>query len=113
VDDDESLRTALAGLLRSLGYGTAGHGSAEGFLASDDLHKVDCIVSDIHMPGMNGIELKRRLDAAGVTAPMIMITARTDPALLAQVSAVGAYGPLTKPFEAAKLLDCINCALAD
>lgn len=111
VDDDDSLRTALAGLLRSHGYSVCGHASAESFLASGDIGRVDCIVSDVHMPGMSGLEFKRRLDAISDCTPVIMITGRTYPDLDTQVSAAGAYGPLAKPFEAAALLDSIQNAI--
>jgi FixJ family two-component response regulator len=111
VDDDESLCAALAGLLRSLGYAASGHRSAESFLASNDVGHVDCIVSDIHMPAMSGLDLKKRLDAIGDDTPVIMITGRTSASLDAQISALGAYGPLTKPFAADTLLDCIQTAL--
>lgn len=112
IDDDDSLRTALAGLLRSHGYQVCGHPSAESFLKSGDIGRVDCIVSDIHMPGMNGLEFKRRLDAISDRTPVIMITGRTYPDLDAQVSAAGAYGPLAKPFTAATLLDSIHDLVA-
>jgi FixJ family two-component response regulator len=112
VDDDDSLRTALDGLLRSHGYNVCEHGSAESFLASSDLGRVDCIISDIHMPGMDGLEFKRRLDAIGDHTPVIMITGRTYPDLDAQVSALGACGPLAKPFAATALLDGIQDALS-
>src|SRR5262245_33344737 len=92
VDDDEPLREALVGLLRSHGYRVCCHESAENFLASGDIGQVDCIVSDIHMPGMDGLEFKKRLDAISDLTPVIMITGRTYPDLPAQVSAAGAYG---------------------
>ena len=111
VDDDDSLRDALAGLLRSHGYSVCWHGSAESFLSSGDIGRVDCIVSDIHMPGMDGLAFKKRLDAISDYTPMIMITGRTYPDLDTQVSAAGAYGPLAKPFESAALLDSIEHAL--
>jgi FixJ family two-component response regulator len=112
VDDDDSLRTALAGLLRSHGYTVCGHESAEQFLAGSDIGQVDCIISDIHMPGMDGLELKRRLDAIGDRTPMIMITGRTCPDLDAQVSAAGAHALLEKPFQVAALIDSIENAVA-
>jgi FixJ family two-component response regulator len=112
VDDDPSLCTALAGLLRSLGHAASGHSSAESFLGSGDVGHVDCIVSDIHMPAMSGIDLKKQLDAIGDDTPVIMITGRTSALLDAQISALGAYGPLTKPFTADTLLDCIQRAVA-
>ena len=111
VDDDDSLRSALVGLLRSHGYAVCGHGSAESFLSSTDIGQVDCIISDIHMPGMDGLAFKRRLDAMSDRTPIIMITGRTHPGLDTQVSAAGAYGPLAKPFESAALLDSIEHAL--
>jgi FixJ family two-component response regulator len=112
VDDDDSLRTALDGLLRSHGYNVCEHPSAESFLASTDRGQVDCIISDIHMPGMDGLEFKRQLDAIGDHTPVIMITGRTYPDLDAQVSAAGACGPLAKPFAATALLDGIKDALS-
>jgi FixJ family two-component response regulator len=112
VDDDDSLRFALTGLLRSHGYAVCDHGSAESFLASGDIGRVDCIVSDVHMPGMDGLAFKKRLDAISDRTPMILITGRTYPDLDTQVSAAGAYGPLAKPFESKALLDSIEHALA-
>jgi len=112
VDDDCSLLSALDCLLRSHGYGVSAHGSAEAFLASSDLGRVDCIISDINMPGMDGFAFKRRLDAIGDRTPMIMITGRTHPEQDAQVAAAGAYGPLAKPFQADALLDSIGSALS-
>src|SRR5262245_37421514 len=100
VDDDDSLREALDCLLRSHGYRVCGDGSAEGFLASRDLGQVDCIISDINMPCMDGFAFKRRLDAIGDRTPVIMITGRAHPNQDTQVSAAGAYGPLAKPFQA-------------
>jgi FixJ family two-component response regulator len=112
VDDDDSLRTALAGLLRSHGHTVCGHESAERFLASGDIGQIDCIISDVHMPGMDGLELKRRLDAIGDRTPMIMITGRICPDLDAQVAAIGAHGLLEKPFQVATLIDSIESAVA-
>ena len=112
VDDDEPLRAALSGLLRSHGYLVCEHCSAERFLESDDIGRVDCIVSDVVMPGMDGVQFKHRLNAIGDHTPVIMITGRTYPDLVAQVSKAGALGPLAKPFAAATLLDSIKSALA-
>ena len=112
VDDDESLRTALAGLLRSHGYRVWEHPSAESFLSNCGSGQVDCIVSDIHMPGMSGLEMKRRLDCMNDRTPVIMITARMHPDLQSQVTAAGAYGPLVKPFEAIALVNSIEDVLA-
>src|SRR5262245_52749840 len=112
VDDDESLRTALAGLLRSHGYRVWEHPSAESFLSNCDNGQVDCIVSDIHMPGMSGLEMKRRLDCMNDRTPVIIVTGRVYPGLESQVKAAGAYGPLVKPFQAIALVNSIEAVLA-
>lgn len=111
IDDDTSLRVALAGLLRSHGHHVFEHASAETFLNSSDVGRIDCIVSDIHMPDMNGIELKQRLNLAGDHTPVVLMTGRTYPGLEAQVTAAGAYGPLAKPFEATALLNAIAASI--
>jgi FixJ family two-component response regulator len=111
IDDDISLRTALVGLVRSLGYRAASFASAEEFLGAADAKASDCIVTDIQMPGLSGIELKARLAADGSTAPVIMITARTEPDLWARASASGAVCVLQKPFAAEALIACLEKAL--
>src|SRR5581483_9083731 len=103
IDDDDSLRSALVGLLRSFGYATRGFASAEAFLQSDAVHAAACIVTDIQMPGMSGIDLKRHLAAQQHNVPVIMITARTEPDLEAKALASGAAHFLRKPFEASVL----------
>lgn len=110
IDDDESLRTALVGLVRSLGYEAGGFGTADAFLAARPL--TDCIVTDIHMPGLSGIDLQRELTRLGDATPVIMITARTEPGLEQRARESGALCVLKKPFEAAALADCLQTALA-
>lgn len=110
IDDDESLRTALVGLVRSLGYEALGFGSAEEFLQVGT-GKSACIISDIQMPGMSGIDLKRHLSARAVTTPVIMITARAEPGLKERALASGAACFLKKPFEADALIDCLEKAI--
>ena len=78
VDDDNSMRDMLVSLLRSFGYDARAFASAEEFLAADDLEKFTCTITDIHMPGMSGFELKERLDELNGSMPVIMITARTE-----------------------------------
>ena len=112
VDDDESLRNALLGLVRSLGYRGLGYGSAEEFFAADAAKSSDCIVTDIQMPGLSGIELTARLAADGCRAPVIIITARSEQALLDLALASGAVRVLRKPFPAEELIGCIQAALA-
>jgi FixJ family two-component response regulator len=112
IDDDDSLRTALVGLVRSLGYRAASFESAEAFLASVDSRASACVITDIHMPGLSGIELKQRLTAEGWANPVIMITARVDSGLSQQAYASGAACVLKKPFAAEALIDCLLRALA-
>ncbi|MBL8552550.1 MAG: response regulator [Hyphomonadaceae bacterium] len=112
IDDDESLRTALTGLVRSLGYRAQAYPDAEAFLAAPHTQAIACIVTDIHMPGLSGIDLRHRLAAEGVVAPVIMITGRSEPGLEARVLASGACCLLRKPFDAGALDACIKRAVA-
>ncbi len=111
IDDDESLRLALVGLVRSLGLEGRGYASAEAFLASGDAKRFSAIVADIQMPGMSGIELKQHLAERGCKLPVIMITARPDPSLEEKALAVGASAFLRKPFEASVLISRLGEAL--
>jgi FixJ family two-component response regulator len=111
IDDDTSLCAALVGLVRSFGYEARGFASAEEFLRADEVQACACIISDIHMPGMNGIELKQHLTARNVFVPTIMITGRLERGLEESVFASGAIGLLTKPFDAIALVACLERAL--
>jgi FixJ family two-component response regulator len=104
IDDDESTRTALAGLLRLLGFEARTYGSAEEFLSFGSTLPSCCIISDVHMAGLSGIDLKRRLDEGGHAPPLILITGRSEPRLLAEATASGAICVLRKPFDAEALL---------
>jgi len=108
IDDDEALCSSLVDLLRSVGYRAEQHNSAEAFLASPDLSRVDCILADIHMPGMSGLDLLRRLHERGIMTPVILITALPDKHLDDEATALGAECLLRKPFETNSLLDCIE-----
>jgi FixJ family two-component response regulator len=112
IDDDESLRMALVGLVRSLGYDGQGFASAEEFLKSGSAKRFACVITDIQMPGMSGIDLKLHLAARKCPLPVIMITARPDPSLEEKALAAGAVGFLRKPFEANALIECLEKALA-
>ena len=112
IDDDDSLRAALVGLVRSLGYRASSYANAEDFLAANDANRSAAIVTDIQMPGLSGIELKHRLVADGCTAPVIMITARAEPGLRERAIESGALCVLRKPFAAEALIDCLERALA-
>ena len=111
VDDDESFRRATTSFVRSLGYGTAAFDSAEAFLKSDRIDGADCLITDVQMPGMTGIELQGRLIAQGHRLPIIFITAFPEMKVRAQALAGGAVGFLSKPFNDQGLIACLNKAL--
>jgi CheY-like chemotaxis protein len=111
IDDDKSVRSAMKNLLRSLGYSVAAFGSARAFLESDALRAASCLITDIHMPEMSGIELQRHLSAAGHQTPIIFITGRPDDATRDRVIGAGAVGYLAKPLHARSLLALLNRAL--
>ena len=111
IDDDESLRLALVGFVRSLGYRATGFASADEFLAAGAAGTSDCIVTDIQMPGLSGIDLKHHLTRAGCRVPVIMVTARTEPALHERALASGALCLLRKPFTDDALIGCLERAL--
>ena len=111
IDDDEPFRTALVESLCSLGYRARGFASAEEFLASSEENSCDCVITDIHMPGMSGLDLQRQLRARDWQVPVIMITARGEPGLEARVAASGAICLLKKPFGADALVGCLEKAL--
>ena len=111
IDDDHSMREALAGLVRSLGHEVQAFASAEEFLASNELKRVSCAVSDIQMPGMSGFELQRQLSQLHGDVPVIIITALTEPDLEDRAMSNGAAFFLRKPFEAETFLGCLERAL--
>ena len=110
IDDDEPFRVALVESLDSLGYGARGFASAEEFVANDWKSWCDCVITDIHMAGMSGFDLKRLLTLQDSNVPVIMITARADPGLDARAAAAGAVCLLRKPFESTALIDCLDRA---
>jgi FixJ family two-component response regulator len=110
IDDDESFRLALVASLSSLGYRIRGFASADEFIAEDRAGCYDCIITDIHMPGIGGFDLKRLLAARGSTVPVIMITARGEQGLESKAAASGAVCLLRKPFETDALIDCLERA---
>jgi FixJ family two-component response regulator len=112
VDDDASFRRATARLVRSLGHAVAAFGSAEEFLKSDRIRETACLISDVQMPGMSGLELQNRLLAQGVRLPVIFITAYPESNAREQALASGALGFLNKPFNEDNLIACLDQALA-
>jgi len=111
IDDDPSFRVALVDSLSSLGYGVRGFASAEDFIAANLEGSCDCIITDIQMSGMSGLDLKQLLTARNSRVPVIMITGHAEPGLEASVSAVGSVGLLRKPFEASALTGCLERAV--
>jgi FixJ family two-component response regulator len=112
VDDDASMRNALVDMLRSLGYDARGFASAEDMLASGELDRFACMVTDIQMPGMSGFDLARELHERGAPLPVIMVTARTEPGLEEKAMSCGAACFLRKPFETQIFVACVERALS-
>jgi len=112
IDDDESVREALWGLVRSVGFAVSTFGSAEEFVNSDQLGSADCLILDVCMPGMSGIELQRQLVAGDYGVPVIFITAHGDEDIRAQALRGGAEAVLIKPFSEEALLNAIHAALS-
>ena len=108
VDDDPSMLKGVQRLLTARGFDTKGFPSAERFLASPARHGAACFLLDIHLDGMSGIELRRRLAAAGCTVPVIFMTAFDDEATRRQAVAVGCIAYLHKPFPAQLLFGAID-----
>ena len=113
VDDDETLCSSLVDLMRSIGYRAEPFASAEAFLALCDLVPFACVIADVHLPGMSGLELARKLHERGGMSPLILITALSDQRLDDEAMSVGARCLLRKPFETKALLDCVERSLSD
>lgn len=111
VDDDESIRDALKGFLRSAGFAAEIFSSAADLLGSNVLDRTSCLIVDVHMPVMTGLELQCRLGNSRFRIPMIFITARDDPPTRAQAVKAGAIDFLQKPFTGDTLLGAIQAAL--
>jgi FixJ family two-component response regulator len=111
VDDDEAARLATDRLVRSLGWRSCVFASAEEFLRSPRLNDTCCLVTDVQMPDVDGLELQRRLVAQGCRMPIIFMTAFAEECVRAQALAAGAVGFLTKPFDGRTLIACIDAAL--
>ena len=113
VDDDESIRRSTKLLVESFGLRAAVFESAESFLRSGQLQETACLVVDIKMPGMDGLELQSRLAAAGCNVPVVFITVCDDEDLRGRAMHAGAAAFLGKPFSDEQLLDSIRSALQD
>jgi len=111
VDDDESVRDTTKDLLDSAGLSAATFDSAESFLQSKGTCAIQCLIADMRMPGMTGLELHGRLAAAGTPIPTVLITAYPDERARARALKTGVICFLAKPFSAEDLLACIETAL--
>ena len=111
VDDDESVRESLQGLLKSVGFGVSAFDSAESFLESESMPGTECLILDLRMPGMSGVDLQRELVERDLRIPIIFVTAHYDEAIRSQVLAEGALACLRKPFDEQDLLDAVETAL--
>lgn len=111
VDDDESVRASIQGLLKSAKLRCASFGTAEEFLRTKKQDGPSCLVLDVSLPGVNGLDLQRSLAEAGVHIPIIFITGHGDIPMTVRAMKSGAVEFLTKPFESQDLLDAIHQAL--
>jgi FixJ family two-component response regulator len=111
VDDDKSIRDATDNLLQAAGFSTATFGDAESFLKSSRRRVAACVVADMRMPGMSGLEMYHALLASGERIPTVLITAYPEDTLRARAREVGIACCLSKPFAPDELLECVNHAL--
>jgi len=110
VDDDECVRKAIERAVRSLGYVVMTYASAEDFLDSNHVNDTSCLITDVHMPGLSGVELYQRIRGDGFAAPTIFVTGHPDETTRTQVLAAGALAFLSKPFGKQALLNCLKAA---
>ena len=111
VDDDDLMRGALQGMLKSVGLPSQAFASAEDFLTSGQQHQSACLIADIRMPGMSGLELQAKLNAERCRIPTIFITAHGDEKMRMQALRAGAVEFLAKPFDDEALLETVRAAL--
>ncbi len=111
VDDDDSMRSAVQDLLEAVNLPAHGFASAEEFLSSGKQHHTACLIADIRMPGMSGLELQAKLNADRCRIPIIFVTAHGDQRMRMQALRAGAVEFLAKPFDNEALLDSVRAAL--
>jgi FixJ family two-component response regulator len=111
VDDDDAMRNSLNNLIRSMGFRTQGFASAEAFLNSKQARDTACLLLDVRMPGMNGLDLQRQIVAANWQIPIIFITAHADDDARARALEAGAVAFLYKPFCEEELFNAIDTAV--
>jgi FixJ family two-component response regulator len=113
VDDDESIREAIEARMKSLGFRARAFSSAADFLASPGIEHTSCMIADIHMPDMTGVELHRRLVDLGYDIPTILITAYPNDDVRSRALADGVKCYLAKPFDDEELIRCVRSALGN
>jgi FixJ family two-component response regulator len=113
VDDDESIRRTMTLLIQSFGFQAAVFDSAESLLKSRQLHETSCLIVDVQMPGMNGLQLQRHLASSGYKFPIVFITAYDNEESRQQALQAGAVAFISKPFDDELLLDTIRATLRD
>jgi len=111
VDDDPLAREGIRELVESLGYRALAFVSAQEFLQSGAVAKTGCLITDLQMPGLNGLELQEKLQAQGYQTPVILITAYPDEKHRSRAMNAGAVGFLSKPFEEQSLVECLAVAM--
>ena len=111
IDDDHFARGAIGDLVQSLGYEVSTFESAERFLESGRLAETSCLITDLHMPGLDGLELQSRLVADGDCTPVIFVTAFPEEKFRERAISAGAVGFLSKPFDESSLIHCLETAL--
>ena len=113
IDDDRSVREAVESLIRSLGYQTVTFTSAEEYLGSDRVNESECVITDIQMPGMTGLDLQDRLIADGYCRPIIFMSALAAEDVGDNALRTTASRFLKKPFSGERFIDCLDRALRD
>ena len=111
VDDEEPVRHATKSLVRSLGYHTSTFASADDFLKSEQVHDTSCLITDVQMPGLSGLDLQDRLIARGHCIPIIFMTGYPNDSVRARAMKAGAVCFLNKPFDEDHFIGCLDKAL--
>jgi FixJ family two-component response regulator len=111
VDDEEGIRKALGRLLRAAGLEAYGYANGQEFLTAAAERRPDCVVLDLHMPGMSGLQVLRKLKTAGLLLPVVVITAHDEPETRQKCLSTGARAYLRKPLEDRLLLNAISAAM--
>ena len=111
VDDDDLMRASLQGMLKTVGLPALAFASGEEFLSSGQQHQTGCLIADIRMPGMSGLELQAQLNAERCRIPIIFITAHGDEKMRMQALRAGAVEFMAKPFDDGALLESVRAAL--